>query len=120
MTKSNCCIYCNGNVSNYWNWNNIQFIIWILSFLLHLYNNKGVANGYCDDKYNSVNCVNEIAWMERIKACDIFAVFNPFILYVLVTFIRAFGIKSWENIKTMHGFTKRFKIKNYQYFIINV
>ncbi|HEY0579467.1 MAG TPA: glycosyltransferase family 2 protein, partial [Candidatus Nitrosocosmicus sp.] len=32
--------------------------------------------------------------------------FNPFILYVLVTFVRAFGIKSWGNTKTMHGFAK--------------
>jgi cellulose synthase/poly-beta-1,6-N-acetylglucosamine synthase-like glycosyltransferase len=37
--------------------------------------------------------------------------FIPFILYVFVTFIRALGIKSWGNTKTMHGFIKPSKDK---------
>jgi cellulose synthase/poly-beta-1,6-N-acetylglucosamine synthase-like glycosyltransferase len=42
-----------------------------------------------------------------IKSAIYLPIFIPFILYVFVTFIRALGIKSWGNTKTMHGFTKQ-------------
>jgi poly-beta-1,6-N-acetyl-D-glucosamine synthase len=49
--------------------------------------------------------VKQYGW-DGFKHALYLPLFNPFILYVLVTFVRAFGIKSWGNTKTMHGFTK--------------
>ncbi len=49
--------------------------------------------------------VKQYGW-NGLKHALYLPIFNPFILYVLVTFVRAVGIKSWGNTKTMHGFTK--------------
>lgn len=34
-------------------------------------------------------------------------IYNPFIIYVLISFVRALSIKSWGNTKTAHGFVKK-------------
>lgn len=34
-------------------------------------------------------------------------VYNVFVLYVFVIFIKAFGVKSWGNTKTKHGFVRK-------------
>lgn len=34
-------------------------------------------------------------------------IYNVFVLYVFVIFIKAFGVKSWGNTKTQHGFVKK-------------
>ena len=34
-------------------------------------------------------------------------IYNAFILYVMVAFVRALGIKSWGSTKTTHGFAKK-------------
>ncbi len=49
--------------------------------------------------------VKQYGW-DGLKHALYLPIFNPFILYVLVTFIRALGIKSWGNTKTIHGFAK--------------
>ncbi len=49
--------------------------------------------------------VKQYGW-KGLKHALYIPVFNPFILYVLVTFVRALGIKSWGNTKTTHGFAK--------------
>ena len=33
-------------------------------------------------------------------------IYTPFVLYVMVAFVRAFTIKSWDSTKTKHGFVK--------------
>ncbi len=33
-------------------------------------------------------------------------IYTPFVLYVMVAFVRAFSIKSWDSTKTKHGFIK--------------
>lgn len=34
-------------------------------------------------------------------------IYNPFVIYVMISFVRALSIKSWGNTKTMHGFIKK-------------
>jgi cellulose synthase/poly-beta-1,6-N-acetylglucosamine synthase-like glycosyltransferase len=38
--------------------------------------------------------------------------YNPFSLYYFVTFFKALFVKSWENTKTIHGFTKEAEIQH--------
>jgi cellulose synthase/poly-beta-1,6-N-acetylglucosamine synthase-like glycosyltransferase len=56
----------------------------------------------------SVVMVKQYGW-KGLKHSIYVPILNPFILYVLVTYIRALGIKSWGNTKTLHGFTKSSK-----------
>ena len=42
-----------------------------------------------------------------IKYLIFLPIYNVFVLYVFVIFIKAFGVKSWGNTKTQHGFTTK-------------
>ena len=45
--------------------------------------------------------------LKGVKYTAYLPIYTAFVLYVMVVFIRAFSIKSWENTKTKHGFINR-------------
>jgi len=63
-----------------------------------------ILNGIIGFVQSSV-LVKQYGW-NGLKYSLYIPIFIPFILYVFVTFVRALGIKSWGNTKTMHGFVK--------------
>lgn len=44
--------------------------------------------------------------LKGLKYSAYLVVYNPFSLYVYITFLKALFVKSWGNTKTMHGFVK--------------
>lgn len=44
-----------------------------------------------------------------LKHCIYLPIYNVFVLYVMVAFVRAFFVKSWGSTKTTHGFSKKLK-----------
>ncbi len=56
----------------------------------------------------SLVLIKQYGW-NGLRHASYLPILNPFALYVLVTFVRALGIKSWGNTKTQHGFAKNSK-----------
>ena len=45
--------------------------------------------------------------LKGLKYVAYIPIYTPFVLYVMVAFVRAFSIKSWDSTKTKHGFVKQ-------------